>query len=429
MLDEVRSVRISRRGLKLWVVVAMVAAAVPAHAQQVQRIAAIVNDEVISMYDLVTRVRMVIVSTRLRDSPKARRRLAPRVLKTLIDERLRVQEAKRRNVSVSKRDMRRAVATIEQQNKVPAGGFDTFMRRAGIEPQTVLDQLRANIAWSKLIRRRLRPRVNVGEEEVDEVLARLKAGQGQDEYRLAEIFVSVDSPSEETAARRAAERLAQQARRGARFSALARQFSHSATAAVGGDLGWVRSAELDAEALRVISALEKGKISDPVRTVTGFRIFRLLGKRKVAAKGPGETTVVLKQIFFPLPSGTPREDIRSQIDLAKIIGGTVEGCKDMDVVAKDLRSPRPAALGKFAYSDLSGDIRTAIDGLPIGRASRPVRTAGGVMVLMVCDRAEPKFELPSRAAVTDQLTNRRLELMSRRYLRDVRRAAVVDIRT
>jgi peptidyl-prolyl cis-trans isomerase SurA len=407
----------------------VIAAATPARAQQVQRIAAIVNDEVISVFDLVSRIRMVVVSTRLRDSSEVRRRLAPRVLKSLIDERLQLQEAKRRNVSVTKRDMGRAVASIEKQNKLSAGGFDVFMRRTGIDAATVRDQLKANIAWSKLVRRRLRPRVNVGEEEVDEVLNRLKAGQGQEEFRLAEIFVSFDVPDEESDAKRTAERLVEQARQGARFSALARQFSHSATAAVGGDLGWVRSAELDPEALRIVSTLRKGQISDPVRTVTGFRIYRFRDKRKIAAKGPGETVVILKQIFFPLPGGASPEEARAQVDLAKTVGGAVDGCKDMDSVAREVRSPRPPNLGKFAYSDLTRDIRVAIDGLPLGRASKPVKTSEGVMLLMVCERVEPKFELPSRAAVIDQLTNRRLELMSRRYLRDVRRAAVVDIRT
>jgi peptidyl-prolyl cis-trans isomerase SurA len=419
----------SRRILGLLIVIAVIAAATPARAQQVQRIAAIVNDEVISFFDLVSRIRMVVVSTRLRDSPEVRRRLAPRVLKSLIDERLRLQEAKRRNVSVSKRDMGRAVAAIEKQNKLSAGGFEGFMRRAGIEVETVRDQLRANIAWSKLVRRRLRPRVNVGEEEVEEVLNRLKAGQGQDEFRLAEIFVSFDVPDEESEAKRNSERLVEQARQGARFSALARQFSHSATAAVGGDLGWVRGAQLDPEALRIVSTLQKGQVSDPIRTVTGFRIYLFRDKRKIAAKGSSETVVILKQIFFPVPGGASPEEARAQVDLAKTVGGAVDGCKDMDSVAQEVRSPRPPNLGKFAYSDLTIDIRAAIDGLPLGRASKPVKTSDGVMLLMVCERVEPKFELPSRAAVVDQLTNRRLELMSRRYLRDVRRAAVVDIRT
>jgi len=429
VFTEVRRVLIFRRTIELLVVVVLVAAVVPARAQQVQRIAAIVNDEVISMFDLVSRLRMVIASTRTQDSRQARRQYAPQVLKRLIDERLQLQEAKRRNVSVSERDLKRAVTSMERRNNVPAGEFNNFMRRVGIDVETFLDQERAGIAWRKLVRRRLRPQVNISDEEIEEVLNRLKASQGQDEFLLAEIFVSFDAPDEEIAAKRTADRLVGQARKGARFNALARQFSHSATAAVGGDLGWIRSAELDPKTLAIVSSLAKGQATDPMRTVTGFRIYLLREKRKIAAKGPGETVVVLKQIFFPLLSNATSDETRNQIDLAKTVGGAVDGCKDMDSVAKEVRSPRPANLGKFAYSELSNDIRVAIDGLPLGKASKPVTAAGGIRLLMVCERTEPKFELPSRPAVMDRLINRRLELMARRYLRDLRRAAIVDVRT
>ena len=182
-------------------------------------------------------------------------------------------------------------------------------------------------------------------------------------------------------------------------------------------------------ASRYSAATDRGQVTDSVRSVTGFRIYLLRDKRKIAARGPSETVVVLKQIFFPLLSSATPDETGNQIDLAKTVGGAVNGCKDMDSVAKEVRSPRPANLGKFAFSELSREIRTAINGLPLGRASKPVKATGGIMLLMVCERIEPKFELPSRPAVMKRLINRRLELLARRYLRDLRRAAVVDIRT
>jgi peptidyl-prolyl cis-trans isomerase SurA len=417
------------RSIGFLIVIAALATPGPVRAQDVQRIAAIVNDEVISVYDLVARVQMVIASTRSPDTPQVRRRYAPQVLRRLIDERLQLQEAKRRNVSVTERDMRRAIASMEQRSNIPAGGVQEFLQRAGIDSQTFFDQQRAGIAWAKLVQRRLRPQITVSDDEVEEVLNRLKSGQGQDEFRLAEIFISFDAPDEEDAAKRSADRLVGQIRDGASFNALARQFSHSATAAVGGDLGWIRNTELDPESLAIVSSMAKGAITDPMRTVTGYRIYQLQDKRKIAAKGSGETTVLLKQIFFPVESDASPEEARMQIDLAKTVGSVVQGCHDLDSAAKEVRSPRPTTLGRFSYSELSQDIRMAIDGLPLGAASKPVKSGGGIMVLMVCERVEPEFELPSRQEVTDRLINRRLELMARRYLRDLRRSAIVEVRT
>ena len=401
----------------------------PARSQQVQRIAAIVNNEVISTYDLLSRLSMVFKSTRLRNSTKERNRIAPQILESLIEERLKIQEAKRRNVTASKRDIKRAITMIEMRSNTPAGEFENLINRGGPEAQSILERIRADIVWSKLVRRRLGPRVTIGDGEVEDVLNRLKAGQGQDEFRLAEIFVSFNLPGEEVAAKRHANQLVKDARhRGAKFSALARQFSRSATSAVGGDLGWVRSLELEPETLKIVSEMSKGQISDPVRTVMGFRIYLHNGRRKVAAKGPSETIVGLKQIFFPLPSNAAPAEIGNQIALANTVRSAVDGCKDMELIAKEVRSPRSANLGRFAYSDLTHKIRRAIDGLPLGQASKPMKGPDGIALLMVCERIEPQFNLPSRPQVIEDLTKRRLELMARRYLRDLRSAANVEIR-
>ena len=107
----------------------LIAAAGPARAQQVERIAAIVNDEVVSLYDLQARLHMVTVSAGLQPSPELTQRLTPQVLRGLIDERLRLQEAKRRSIAVSQRDINSAIGSLERQNRLQPGTFDDFLAR------------------------------------------------------------------------------------------------------------------------------------------------------------------------------------------------------------------------------------------------------------------------------------------------------------
>jgi peptidyl-prolyl cis-trans isomerase SurA len=397
-------------------------------AQQVQRIAAIVNDDVISLYDLQSRMRLVIVSSRLPDNANIRRRIAPQVLRSLIDERLQMQEAKRRNVSVTKRDMDRSVTSIERRNKVAKGGFDKFLAKSGVAAQTVRDQIRANIAWAKLVRRRLRPRVSVGPDEVDQELDRLKRNRGKREYRLAEIFLSVDKPNDEDRVRKTAEGLVEQIRKGARFGALARQFSRSATAAVAGDLGWVPATDLAPELRNIVPKMKVRSVAGPIKTLNGFRIITLARTRKNAAPDNSQIKVDLKQIFLPFPKNADPSEVKSQIDLAKTVRETVSGCQDMIALSREVASPRPSDLGKFSLAELSPGIRNAVMELDIGQASQPVRMPGGFLLLMVCERNEPKVKLPSRNEINDRLTRQRLDMMSRRYLRDVRNRAVVDVR-
>ena len=243
-------------------------------------------------------MKLVILSTRLPNTVEVRRRIRNQVLRSLIDERLQMQEAKRRNISVGKRDLRRAKSTIEKQNKLPKDGLERMLLQNDVPLAAMEEQLRAGIAWSKLVGRRLRPRITIGEDEIDEALDRIKSRQGQTEYRLAEILLAVGGPEEEDNVRRTAEGIRRQIQNGANFAAIARQFSQSATAAVGGDLGWIHEAELNDNLKDIVPGLQEGTISQPIKTVTGYRLLTLRGTRKIGETASKPETVDLRQIFL-----------------------------------------------------------------------------------------------------------------------------------
>ena len=270
-----------------------------ASGQEAVRIAAVVNNEAISIPDLVARIDIAIVSSRLQVSDEVRRQLAPQVLRTLIDERLKVQEAERLRVRVSKAELANARLNVEQRNGIPAGGLDDFLRRQGLDSVSVTEQLRAEILWSKLVRGRLGATVSVGEGEIDEAIARLEANRGRPEYRVAEIFLSVDSSEQEAEVRAAAASLYRQLTAGATFTQIAQQFSQSATAAVGGDIGWVVEGRLPNEIETVLADLEPGSIAPPVRAFDGYYIVLLMDRRTVLADTPA--------------AGVDREAIRQDI--------------------------------------------------------------------------------------------------------------------
>lgn len=409
---------------------ALVTAIPVAKAQNVLNIAAIVNDEVISAYDLEARMRLVLFSTRLADTPDVRRRIQGQILRTLIDERIQMQEAKRRNVSVSRRDIRRAKANIEEQNRLQSGTLEGFLAQNNIPLDAMLSQLRANIAWNKLLVRRLRPRITIGEDEIDEVIERVKSRQGQTEYRIAEILLAVDSPDQETSVRSTAQRITDQVSKGARFSAIARQFSQSATAAVGGDLGWVHESELGPTLNDILPKMSKGSMTSPIKTVSGYRIIQLRDSRKIAQAKVSELRVGLRQLFLPLPGKAGKSDIESQLDLARTLRGSVGNCTDFEKLAREVNSPRSPDLGKMTLNSLAPAIRTVVGNVPAGGVTEPISLPDGILLLMVCSRegGAVEIKLPDRNTVADRLMRQRLSLMARRYLRDLRLSAVVDLR-
>ena len=181
-------------------------AAEPAPVRDVQSIAAVVNHEVISVFDLLERMKLVIVSSDLKDTPETRQRLLPLVLRSLIDERLELQEAERLDITVGKDEIDKAMEQIEKDNNIKKGEIDAFFAKAGVDSETVVNQVKAGLAWGKVIRRRIRPTIDIGEDEVNEAYARLEANKDKPQNLLAEIFLAVDSPDKEPEVRAVAER-------------------------------------------------------------------------------------------------------------------------------------------------------------------------------------------------------------------------------
>jgi len=208
------------------------------------RIAAVVNDEAISVYELASRIKMVMVSSGIPDTPEARHRLSTQVLRTMVDERLQIQEARHQNVVASDDEVDKAISQIAKQNNMNPDQLEQFLKQRGIERAAVVSQVSASIVWAKLIRRLAAQTTPVSDEEIDDAMKRMKESANEPQSRVGEIFLPVDNPQQDEEVRQLAERLTQQMRQGARFSGVAQQFSQSPTAAVGGDLGWLNPAEL-----------------------------------------------------------------------------------------------------------------------------------------------------------------------------------------
>lgn len=397
-------------------------------AQDVQRVAAIVNDEVISRYDVEQRIGLVIATSRLADTPKMRRRLRGRILRSLIDESLQLQAARRYSIRIGKSDMAQAYSYIEQQNNLPAGELEHYLAARRISKPALETQLRAEITWSKLVRRRLGRNVQIGDEEVDEVLARLEANAGRSEQQISEIFLPVDAPEQEEEVRRASVDLLHQLREGAAFTAMARQFSRGATAAQGGAIGWVQPGQLTADLDQAIAKLKFGALSEPIRGVGGYYIIQLHERRKIAATAKASMKLHLKQIILAVAKPAGEVDFKAGEEVARTVADSAKSCDDVAAVAKELPAATANDLGFIAMPDLPKNIVAAVKDLAIGRFSAPIRNKSGVMMLMVCDRQAIQGKGPNRESVSDNLARRRLTMLAQRYLRDLRRSAVVELR-
>jgi len=394
------------------------------------RIAAVVNDEVISVADLMSRLRMVMLSSNLADSSETRQRIAAQVLRTIVDEKLQMQEAKRQNITATDEEITKALAQIEKQNNMQAGQLDQVLKSHGIERGALVDQLTASIVWAKLVRRLVSQTNVVSEEEIDYALKRAKETADEPQSRVAEIFLAVDNQQQEDEVRRLAERLIEQMRQGARFSAVAQQFSQSATAAVGGDIGWVRAEQLSPELGKAITQMRPGELSPPIRTGAGFYLLLVLDRRAGRSAGPEDSLLHLVQIVFPLPPQAAEPMRRAAIAEAQSAKTTAKNCEELLKIGKEKGSPQLSSEGRLRVDQVSPAMRSIVLGLEAGQASQPIVQKNGVGVIMMCEKAAAPTAptIPSRDDVAETLMRQRLDTLARRYMRDLRRTAFVDVR-
>jgi len=403
----------------------------PALAQD-NRIVAVVNGDIVTTADIEGRRRLFAINAGLGINQQVLERLTPQVTRLLIDERLRVQEVQRRRIPVSDADIAQTIAELERRNGMPAGGLVGQLRRAGVEPRVLHDQLRAQIGWSRLIRTLLGSQATPGEAEVADWVATQRARTGQPEYLVSEIFIPLDDPAEEPEVRRFVEDIVGQLRAGVPFPVAATQFSQAQSALGGGDLGWVGAEGLDEGVGRVVSQMPVGAVSNAIRVPGGFQIVALRQKREV---GRDETTLLsMRQVFFPFGStlvpDNPTAQQIQQLERARALSGSARSCDAMDAAARNSGSDRPADPGQVRQEGLTPPaLRAMVAALPLNRASQPIVAPDGIAVIMVCARERRnEAEITPEAART-QIVRDRAELLSRQTQRELRRRAQIEMRS
>ena len=402
-----------------------------AAAGSAERIVAVVNGDVVTTGDVTNRGRLFALSSGLPVTPEVLERLRPQIIKQLIDERLRLQEAQRRKIAVSDRDIAEALGEIEQRNGMPAGALAASLRGQGVAMRTLIDQVRVQLGWTRVLRQELGSRAEVSPADIADQERLFKQQIGKPEYRVGEIFIPIEDPSKTPEAQAFAETVIGQLRAGAPFGVVAAQFSQSQTALQGGDLGWVSANDMDPAVASVVTQMPVGAVSNPTRVPGGISIVTLRAKREL---GRDNSTVLnLREAFFPFP-GTlnpqaPTEAQRKTVEQAAALSRSAHTCDEIEAANQKAGGSHPANPGEVRLEQVgSAPLKALLTGLQVNQASKPVISGDGVAVLMVCSREEKDAAAPTPQEISSRVLQERVELTSRQLLRDLRRRAILDER-
>jgi len=403
-------------------------AAAPAGADDSQGIVAIVNDKIISKYDLDQRVHLVMVTSGIPNSPEMVSRIQRQVLRSLIDERLELQEAVHLDLKVDEKEIDQQLAQIAARANMTPKEIEDYLKENGIARDTLVSQLYADIAWNKVIEQQFAPLISVGADEVDEALKQMTEQADQPRYQLSEILLTFDNPEQETEVMSGAQRLVDQMRQGAPFASVARQFSQSASSANGGDIGWEHASQMPGDVAPIVEKMTIGGISDPIKTLNGVYIIQLRNKQTGLGPDPLQDRWTLAHVLLPLTPDAPQAMVARRVGEAQKLMADFKSCDTLGDQVKQYVGAVAQAPRAVVFGQLDQRLRESLAGAKPGAMLKPIRSQQGIEMIAVCGYQADAGGAPSRDQIENNIFSQRLDMMARRHLRDLRRDAVVDIR-
>ena len=390
---------------------------------------AIVNGEVITQTDVDQRLALLAMSQETPIPADQIDQLRQQVLRNLIDEALQIQAAKRDEITVKQSDVDRTVTRIANDSKRTLAQLADELKAHGSSIRSMRRQIEGEIAWRRVQQSRIESTVSVGDEEVQAVLDRMNAAKGTTEYRVGEIYLSSVAVGEQQA-QATANQILDQLRQGASFAGYARQYSEASTAAVGGDLGWVRPEQLPEQLSAVVRQMSPGSISRPIQVPGGFSIVAVSDVRKVLAADPRDAVLSLKQLTVAFPKGTTREQAEPIVARFAEAVRNIGGCGGAERIANEFNA-EVVQSDQVSMRDLPPVLQEIMLPMQVGQSTRPFAAGTveeGVRALVICGRDEPKTTAPTFESVMATMSDERVNLRARRYLRDLRRDAVIEFR-
>lgn len=387
----------------------------------------VINGEVITGTDVDHRVALIVAASGNKIGEEELQRLKLQVLRNLMDETLQIQEARIQEVSVEDAEVDATYARVASQNfGQDTKAMDAYLNKIGSSPASLKRQIRGELSWQRLLRRNVQPFVNVSEEEVRDVIKRMQEAKGTEEYRVGEIFLSATEENK-PAVFENAKKIVEQLRQGGSFQGYARQFSEASTAAVGGDLGWIRLGQLPSELGDSLQGLSPSQMVGPVETRGGFSILLLIDKRQVLTADPRDAVLSLKQISVSFPKGVTQAQATAKAkQFAEAMQGA-RGCSTVDGIAAGLGA-EVVTNDQMKARDLPAQLQNMVLSLSLGETTPPFGSIeDGVRVLMLCGRDDPKTTVePNFDEVQAQIEDERVNKRAQTYLRDLRRDAIID---
>jgi peptidyl-prolyl cis-trans isomerase SurA len=388
------------------------------YSQDIQAISVIVNDEVISRYDVNQRVKLILVTSGIPATEENLKRIETQSIRALINERIQLQEASKLEVPESQEEIQVMLDRIAKGNQTTSEGIIDSIASQGVNVETLISQIKSELLWNKIVRGRFGSYINISDEEINIVYDRTIDSINKVQYDISEIFLGFEDEKEESDAKDLALKLVEQLKNNIAFEPVAQQFSQSASSGQGGYIGWVSEGQLDQGIINEIENLSTNSISEPIKTVNGYYIMKVNGRAEEGGKNPMRNLYNLTSVTFL------KEDLVSANEFSK----KFISCKRLDALLENYNEKEVNIIGDRLLQDLPDDLHEELLQKNAGNALSPRFSDEAIDILLICDRKDDVGVQVNRDAIEDNIYSQKMGMMSRRHLRDLRRDAVIEYR-
>ncbi|MDG5487159.1 peptidylprolyl isomerase [Sphingomonas sp. BGYR3] len=394
----------------------------------VRKPTAIVNNTVLTGTDVDHRVAMIVALNQIKIPEDQMQQLKLQVLRGLIDETLQIQEAEANEITITPQEVTQGFARVARNFNMTPEQLRTFLRNAGSSDKTLYRQIQGELAWQRVIGRKVDAFVNVSTEEVEAVLKRIEDAKGTEEFHVKEIYLAA-TPDRQQEVFAEGQKIIASMRQGQPFEFFATTRSDATTRTVGGDLGWVRAAVLPDALATAAQQLQPGQVAGPIAIPGGFSILYLVDKRQVLVADPKDARLSLRQMTMRFAPGTTEAQGNAKVAEFAEATKALQGCGNVGTVAAKLGA-EVVDNDAVVIRTLPPQLQEIMMNLNVGEATPPFGTReDGVRVLVLCGRDDQRAaSLPSVEEMQDKMKQERVNLRAQRMLRDLRRDAVVEYR-
>ena len=389
-------------------------------------IVAIVNDEPITMMDLDARIRLIIISSNLPNNLETRKNLSGQVLQSLISERLQHQEARKLGIRVTNQEVENNIKFIEKQNNMPENQLIETLFKNGVPKSALPIRLKSNLIMQKLLQNIIRPKVVINNNEVNNEYNNLLANNGKMEYKFSEISFNFSNLSKKEDIILIAKQIRKKIIEENNFDVIGKRIQENGTGIYKNN-NWKLTNKINKDIYLQIETMKKNEISELVLTNTGVSIIKIDGKREFKIPELSQTVSDIAFISTDLPINKNKIDLF--IEDIKNKTKNIKSCDEMTELSKIYGNKRGKYLGKILLKNLPKYFIEELKNLNVNQPSKPIVADDGIYVTMICNyNKDLNQEYALKEMIKDNIRNRSTTILKERYLLDLNRKALIDVR-